>query len=162
MGDLLSSKSNSQATTNNQIALNAGGTAVSGAVKSSVLIGNNNTNVGGIKTGNNSTIHLVTTDYGAVASGEHVALAALESNTQAATYAINAGLQTNIAALNALTSGNRDSAALIAQVQAGANDVALKATPLQAGDLAAAVVKPLMIFGAIVAIVVLFPKLIKP
>ena len=159
MGDLLSSKTNSQATTNNQIAQNAGGQAISGTGKgAAVAQGNNNIALaGGIrlssKDGNN-TLNFIQTDQGAVAAGTTVALAAINANSNASINAQNAALATSIHALEVVQDTQGHAADLIAQVQAGANDVALRATPVSAGEIAqtiTATFKPVLIAIAVAA-----------
>ncbi len=144
MGDFLSTKSNSQATTNQQVGVSGNGTGQSGTVGGNQA-GGNSTALGNLTAHSNSTINIVTSD-----------IAALQANQAIATGAINAGLQTSIYALDTVQRNSHETNDLISQVVAGSNDVALKATPVSAGEI----VKPILMLVAIAAGIVLLFQVI--
>lgn len=152
MGDFLSKKTNSQATTNQQVGVQGGGAGLSGTIKGSQAA-QNATATGNITAASGGSVNIISSD-----------LAALQSNQAIATEATNAGLQTSIASLDALQQTQNNAAALIAQVQSGANSVALQATPVSAGDVALATFaafKPLLIGAGIIAAIIVFVILTK-
>lgn len=162
MGDFLSSKKNEQTTNNNQVGVSGGGIGISNPTRSAVAVGSSNLAInGGIKAGNASTLNFVMSDQGAIAAGQAIALQALQDNTAVSALATNAALQTSIHSLDVVHSSQENAAALIAQVQAGANEVALRATPVSAGEVATAIVKPLLIGALILGAIILLPRLTK-
>lgn len=152
MGDFLSSKSNSQATTNQQVGVSGGGVGQSGSIGGSQAA-QNSTALGNVTAAQGSTINIVTSD-----------LEAIQGNTRIASEAINLAAATSIHSLESVQLSQKSAAALISEVQRGANEVALKATPVSAGDIATAqtaALKPVLMGGVLLAGIIILAVVIK-